>query len=443
MNEEIRVSVFRRSGRRFWYMQYRDPVTGDKVVQSTKTTKRREAERKAAKWERDVREGRDNRRGRMPWEDFRERYESEVLAGLADRTDAKVAAVFNVLEKLMRPKRLADVNTDCLSRYQEALRKAGRTESTIKGHLAHIMSALNWAADRGLIMAAPKVKMPKRAKRSKVMKGRPITTEEFERMLSHTVKALATPLRDVKDCRHKGKRKWSEKTRAKWQAIRDKQAAAVADSWRFYLSGLWWSGLRLAESMELHWTVRSKLCVVDLDGREPMLWIPADLEKGHKDRLLPMAPEFAEFLRRVAPAARKGFVFDPRPLRSNGGERLSAHHVGIVVARIGKVAGVKVDTNPKTGKVQFASAHDLRRSFGERWAARVMPQVLMELMRHESIDTTLRYYVGHNAKRTAGVLWDAYRALPVGATMGATSETGPAGNEETPSQVLAATGFRK
>ena len=35
-----------------------------------------------------------------------------------------------------------------------------------------------------------------------------------------------------------------------------------------------------------------------------------------------------------------------------------------------------------------ASAHDLRRAFGERWAARLMPAQLMELMRHETIETT-------------------------------------------------------
>jgi len=32
----------------------------------------------------------------------------------------------------------------------------------------------------------------------------------------------------------------------------------------------------------------------------------------------------------------------------------------------------------------------------------------MELMRHESIDTTLKYYVGRNAKRTSKVLREAY-----------------------------------
>jgi hypothetical protein len=40
-----------------------------------------------------------------------------------------------------------------------------------------------------------------------------------------------------------------------------------------------------------------------------MLRIPAELEKGHKDRLLPMAPEFAELLRATAKESRQGPVF--------------------------------------------------------------------------------------------------------------------------------------
>ena len=34
----------------------------------------------------------------------------------------------------------------------------------------------------------------------------------------------------------------------------------------------------------------------------------------------------------------------------------------------------------------------------------------MQLMRHESIETTLKYFVGRNAESTAGVLWEAHRA---------------------------------
>lgn len=35
-----------------------------------------------------------------------------------------------------------------------------------------------------------------------------------------------------------------------------------------------------------------------------------------------------------------------------------------------------------------------------------MPAVLKELMRHASIETTLRFYVGQNAEATADELWD-------------------------------------
>ena len=74
------------------------------------------------------------------------------------------------------------------------------------------------------------------------------------------------------------------------------------------------------------------------------------------------------------------------------------------MSAIGRKANVVVDKK----RNKCSTAHDLRRSFGERWAARVMPQVLTELMRHESIETTLRYYVGENALRTTKVVREAY-----------------------------------
>jgi integrase len=79
---------------------------------------------------------------------------------------------------------------------------------------------------------------------------------------------------------------------------------------------------------------------------------------------------------------------------------------------VGKAAKVKVDDksvkDKKNGKAKrtsvWASAHDLRRSFGFRWARKVMPMVLKELMRHESVATTEKFYVGINAQQTAKFL---------------------------------------
>jgi len=139
-----------------------------------------------------------------------------------------------------------------------------------------------------------------------------------------------------------------------------------------------------------------------------MLRIPAELEKGHKDRLLPLAPEFAQMLLATPEGRRHGYVFNPQPLRADKqAKRLGTQQVQRVIGIVGRLANVKVNERTKGDavKVKYASAHDLRRSFGERWAAHVMPQVLMELMRHESIETTLRYYVGRNAQQTASVPW--------------------------------------
>jgi hypothetical protein len=40
-----------------------------------------------------------------------------------------------------------------------------------------------------------------------------------------------------------------------------------------------------------------------------------------------------------------------------------------------------------------------------------MPAVLQQLMRHESIETTMRYYVGRDADAVADVLWQAVESV--------------------------------
>ncbi len=140
-----------------------------------------------------------------------------------------------------------------------------------------------------------------------------------------------------------------------------------------------------------------------------MLHVPGELEKGNSDRLLPIAPEFALFLMETPEADRTGPVFKLTGRRRGRPDRPHPHRVSEIVSEIGEKAGVKVYVDPKDPeKVKYASAHDLRRAFGERWAARLMPAQLMELMRHESIETTLRFYVGTDAQRTADAAWAAF-----------------------------------
>lgn len=382
MEESIKVHVV-DYGRKSLYLRYTDPHTGKQIAKSARTSNRNEATKAAGKWEDELRDGRYKPASKITWAEFRRRYEDEVLPGLAENTDLKTGGVFNAVERILGPGRLSSLTTERISYFVRVLREermvetktvdgeerqveklVRRSESTIAGHLATLKAALNWAKRQGMLRAVPTIDMPTRAKDGKLMKGRPITTEEFDRMLAKTPEE------------------------------RPREAA----QWKRLQRGLWASGLRLEEALELTWDEHNKPRL-DLTGRRPLILIPAEHQKNHTDTLHPIAPEFAEFVEATPKAERTGYVF-PLPFRRKD-------TVSKVITAIGKAAGVKVNTDGRTGKVKYASAHDLRRAFGERWAKRVMPAVLQKLMRHSHIETTLKYYVGMDAITTADTLWEA------------------------------------
>ena len=124
--------------------------------------------------------------------------------------------------------------------------------------------------------------------------------------------------------------------------------------------------------------------------------------------VLAVAPDFGEFLKATPEAERAGEVFAlPHP--ATGRPMTDRAEVSRIACRTGRTAGVVVDTDPTSGKQKFASLHDLRRSFGERWPQLLMPQELKELMRHESIGTTMKFYGGQNAQRMAARALQAMR----------------------------------
>jgi integrase len=388
----ITVWVSRFPDRSTFQLQWIDPITGKKktkssgVVDTGKARDRKDAEAKARELEQLLRRGVAAIPSELSWESFRERYEKEHAAGLAKETLAKIGTVCNLIEEHLAPRRLFDVSDERISRLVAILREKKKSESTIKSYLGQLKAMLRWAVSQKLLPACPTIPTIRRAKKSggaTPMKGRPITGEEFDRMIA------TIPL-----------------------VVGEKNAPA----WRRYLRGLWVSGLRLTESLELYWDREDKLHpILPRPGKGlPVLRVLAELEKGHSDRLLPIAPEFAMLLVETPEAERSGPVF-VLPKRKFKSVDACAEWVGKIVSKIGRKAGVIVRTDPADPKKKkYASAHDLRRSFGDRWAARVMPAVLKELMRHESIETTLRYYVGANAERTAEVCWSAIPGAAAG-----------------------------
>jgi len=382
--EDVKVYVVEFGDRPNYQLQWRDPITRKLRTKTTSVKRtglardRKAAERLAGELETQLASGSAALPTKFTWDQFKARYRAEVVPGLAKETGNKIDTVLNHVDSVLGPARLRDLTEARISHFAAAIRAMGKAETTIQSYLAHLKAMLRWAVSQKLLPACPafpKIQRKKKSKGSTPMKGRPITAEEFERMLAKVPEVVGLQ---------------------------------AAPAWRHYARGLWFSGLRLSESLQLWWDREDRLLPTFPKKGRPMLRVPAELEKGHADRLLPMAPEFALFLQETPESDRTGAVFKLPGIRGRTAE-LRSKWVGKVLSKIGAAAGVRVYVDPKDPqRVKYASAHDLRRAFGERWATRIMPAQLRELMRHESIETTLRYYVGTNAQRTADACWEAY-----------------------------------
>lgn len=359
--KQVTVKVVFRKTKGSYVLRWKDFETHAWREKSAKTASKKEAEKLAAQLEADLQQGRYVEPSKVSWEDFRLAYEGEKLLSLALKSQQAYRVALDRLERILKPERLSEVDTAAMSRFQARLRSDSLSEATIANYLRHVKSALNWAHELGMMVQVPKIQRPARARRQRLMKGRPITAEEFDRML----------------------------------AACDKVRPNDAGKWKSFLQGLWLSGLRLGEALELSWDWEAPLSV-DLTGKYPSLMISAEAEKGFKDRRLPITPDFSEYLELWPGNQREGRVFAV----AASGLRLDT--VSKIICAIGEKAGVVVNKSQE----KFASAHDLRRAFGTRWAAKVTPAILRELMRHASIETTLGYYVEQNADAVAAQIWD-------------------------------------
>lgn len=372
---EIPVSIIKQKDRPHYLARWRDPITGKRKHETTGTDNERAARTYADKLEERLEAGTHKPSHGITWPQFRQRLELEHLPSLALSTQKKYNYVLDGFAKVIEVTALAGVQAAQLTRYQSHLRSLGRSEQTIKGNLAYIRAALQWAHSQDMIKTVPKIVLPKRAKGSRIMKGRPITGEEFDRMIK------ATP-----------------------------QVVGVenADGFQYLLNGLWWGGLRLGESLKLTWNY-GPFCLVRLDDGHYYFRIEQEAEKGNTDRFLAVAPEFEMMLPETPPAS--GLVFRPRfEGMKTTPPRLDS--ISKQIKAIGKKAGIITDVKmvaDKKGQLVekkiYATAHDLRRAFGTRWAPRVNSRHLKDMMRHACISTTEKYYVEGNARETAAVLW--------------------------------------
>ena len=155
-----------------------------------------------------------------------------------------------------------------------------------------------------------------------------------------------------------------------------------------------------------------------IDGKHPVLEIPAAMQKNDTEEDIPLLPAFEKLLLQIPESKRTGWVFEPLSLQLKLGrkvrhQRPDAEWVGKVISRIGEKAKIEVaPADERTGtKVKYASAHDLRRSCGERLRnSGVPPLVICRVMRHASWETTRRHYAPGDIQKDADVL---HRVLTV------------------------------
>ena len=325
-----------------------------------------------------------------------------------------------------------------------------RSPSTVNSQMGAVMAFVRFCFVRGWIPSVPPIE---KLDIEEPMKGRPITPEEFERMLAAVPGVVGTE---------------------------------SAPSWEFALNILWQSAFRVSDLMDFSWDDDRHIHPVWPKSRKahPTIVIPSTQKNG-RNQEVPMLPGLQELLESVPQQERSGWIADPqcinrsaqpvaewfRPtdddlkrlaerfsnasiaracnvmpktvknwltraginreaeFRSSTGEipdaeisalrknaerrqsqtaqrspRPAPEKVGRIISDIGKAADIVVQReDPRTGRrKKFASAHDLRRGCAQRLInAGVSAETLKVIMRHASFATTEKHYGAFRSAQSA------------------------------------------
>jgi integrase len=393
--QDIEVRVTKYGDRTNWMMYYKDPRTARVVTKSTGKTNKRDADIAARKWEVELRAGIYKPACKVTWDEAVDEFLHVHLDGAPDKTFRSYKTALDLLKKdrkLSAAAKLAGVDEKLLSDWAQQLRQRSASNPTIKSYLRHVRAFLGWCAQKKWMSRADLPDFSLLMPKGEDKKGRPITLEEFERILAVLPQKL--------NRRVGGKKNWHD----------EPALPEVVASWEHLLWGYWLSGLRLSEALTLQWDDAgdmSELHVMDL-GDLPLFYMPAEKQKRKVSGPVPMVPEFAEFLRQTPERKRRGSVFAPL---SRDGQRRVGHEVNVskFIAALGKAANVVVKRFA-SGKVKYASAHDLRRSFCNRICHDLPGMVAKEFTRHKRVETLETYYTGRDAKQAIQLLNAARQA---------------------------------
>lgn len=327
-----------------------------------------------------------------------------------------------------------------------------RSPNTVNSTMGAVMAFVRFCVKHGWVDRVPPVE---KLDVEDVMKARPITGEEFERMLEVVPRVVG---------------------------------AESAESWQFALRILWETGFRVGDLLDFCWDDERHIHPVWPRGRSvhPTIVIPSS-QKNRKVQEVPMLPGLEAILNEVSQHQRTGWIANPLPIEfeircgkefirpaeedlkalanrfSNGSiaracgvtettvrkwlaavafqrdrefrcatedisdeefagvrkraqvrksragrrceARLSKERVGRVISMIGEEAGIVVcQEDERTGRRRkYASAHDIRRGCAMRLInLGVSAETLKVILRHRDFVTTEKFYGAIRSAQSAG-----------------------------------------
>jgi integrase len=287
------------------------------------------------------------------WEDFRDKYEAEILPGHAPRTQPLIKAALDNFERIIQPKKMDGITTSTVDtfiakRRKEAGKKKGSFTSpaTINKDLRHLKAALRHARKWKYLLEVPEFIFVREPEKQPLF----VTPEHFE-VIYHK----ACPLANLPSkCEpHYSAKEW-------WQAL---------------VVTAYMTGLRIHELLSI------KKPDLDLSvGKFTTRWFD---NKGKRDETIPLHPLVVDHLRKIIGKSELVFhwAHDYRTLWQEFG-------------RIQRGAGIQLhcpEQHEHTPACFVYTFHDFRRAFATVNAPRLKPEVLQRLMRHQSYQTTLGY----------------------------------------------------
>jgi len=346
-----------------WKVQWYDPITGKRRTESCGPRKR-DAERRAREIEALIVSGQYTAKQVTTWDEFRKRFEEEVMALHSEGHREQMVVSLNKFEKLCKP--------DIMDRITTAMIDSFKAKRFAEKYLGEPVSPNTVNRDLGNLRIALR-----RARRWKLITEVP----EFEMIRVPEERPNYVPVETFKTL---------------YKACPD-------DAWRGMISLAYLAGLRREEVLTLRWSD------LDLKGEPATVTVRATIAKARRADTIPIVPELAELLKRFkVPALRLHGDQGKRP-RQAGSD-------GLVVPWADSKSAWYRDWHAILDKIGLErqdhfTFHDLRKSYGTNLAKHVEASVLQRLMRHKSISTTVKHYVD-GAQHMASSIADLPTILP-------------------------------